>query len=59
MRTPLGSSLSVSGEEITLEKMDRKPALQRALSPKKNDEAPLSDRGLIPGDHLGNFEANL
>eukprot|EP00095_Tigriopus_kingsejongensis_P011852 maker-scaffold493_size155937-snap-gene-0.21 protein:Tk11852 transcript:maker-scaffold493_size155937-snap-gene-0.21-mRNA-1 annotation:"general transcription factor 3c polypeptide 1" len=53
MNTPLGSSTSVQGEEIILEKMDKKPALLVAQSPRKCIEAINSDDGEIPGDHLG------
>eukprot|EP00094_Tigriopus_californicus_P009796 TCALIF_09445-PA protein Name:"Similar to Gtf3c1 General transcription factor 3C polypeptide 1 (Rattus norvegicus)" AED:0.03 eAED:0.04 QI:37/0.71/0.62/1/0.85/0.87/8/0/1945 len=53
MNTPLGSSSSVQGEEIILEKMDKKPALLTAQSPKKCGEAIEYDNATIPGDHLG------
>ena len=54
MQTPLGSTVSVTGEEITLEKMDKKQVLQEALSPKTDAaKARENDNGDIPGDHLG------
>ena len=51
--TPLGGSSAVSGQEITLEVMERKPAMIAALSPKNSEEAPYHDDGSVPGDGLG------
>ena len=59
MSTPLGSSSSVAGEEITLEKMDRKPAMMRALEARKAGEAEERDKGEIPGDQLGEINVFL
>ena len=53
MVTPLGSSTASQGEEVTLERMDKKPAMMEALSARSAEEAPLKDKGEIPGDHLG------
>ena len=55
VQTPLGSSSSVTGEEITLERLDRKPAMLTTLNPRKNDEAEKHDQGGIPGDKLGKY----
>ena len=43
----------MSGQEITLEVMERKPAMIASLSPKTSEEAPNHDDGTIPGDGLG------
>lgn len=51
--TPLGGSSALSGQEITLEVMERKPAMMEALEPKNSEEAVLHDDGTIPGDGLG------
>jgi len=51
--TPLGGSAAVTGQEIILELMDRKPAMIAALSPRSADTAPLNDDGHVPGDGLG------
>ena len=51
--TPLGGSMSLIGKEITLEVMDKKPAMIETLQPKTNEEAKACDQGNIPGDHLG------
>ena len=40
-------------QEITLEVMERKPAMIASLSPKTAEDAPLHDDGSIPGDGLG------
>ena len=53
MQTPLGSSVSVTGEEIVLEKMDKKAVLLEATSPRSDARAREEDTGEIPGDHLG------
>ena len=57
MHTPLGSSLSQTGEEITQEKMDSKPDLLKAKSERKNDEAVEHDTGITPGDKMGKLES--
>jgi len=51
--TPLGGSSALSGQEITLEVMERKQAMIDALSPKNAEEAEIQDDGTIPGDGLG------
>jgi hypothetical protein len=51
--TPLGGHSSVTGTEIVLEVMEKKPALQAAIEPRSSEEAPERDNGDIPGDHLG------
>jgi len=51
--TPLGESSGLSGQEITVELMDRKLEMVAALEPRQVDEAPLQDDGHIPGDGLG------
>eukprot|EP00092_Neocalanus_flemingeri_P000749 GFUD01000793.1.p1 GENE.GFUD01000793.1~~GFUD01000793.1.p1 ORF type:complete len:1909 (+),score=561.12 GFUD01000793.1:540-5729(+) len=51
--TPLGGSSALSGQEITLEVMERKPAMIEALAPQNAEEAALHDDGTIPGDGLG------
>lgn len=51
--TPLGGSSALTGQEITLEVMDKKPALVAALAPKTPEEAVANDQGQIPGDGLG------
>lgn len=51
--TPLGGSSALSGQEITLEVMERKPAMMEALEPRTAEEAVLADDGSIPGDGLG------
>merc|ERR1740128_565732 len=53
INTPLGESSSLSGQEITLEVMDRKPEMIAALSARQAQEAPQLDKGDIPGDGLG------
>ena len=45
----------MTGKEITLEVMEKKPALLAAIEPRKNDEATALDLGQIPGDHLGKY----
>ena len=51
--TPLGGSSALSGQEITLEVMERKPAMMEALEPRSAEEAVVADDGNIPGDGLG------
>ena len=51
--TSLGGSSALSGQEITLEVMERKPAMIASLSPKTAEDAPNYDDGSIPGDGLG------
>ena len=53
--TLLGGSLNMMGKEITLEVMEKKPALLAAIESRKNDEVEALDNGEIPGDHLGEF----
>ena len=53
--TLLGGSSSMTGKEITLEVMEKKPALLAAIEPRKNEEAPVLDLGEIPGDRLGDI----
>ncbi len=43
----------MTGKEITLEVMEKKPALLAAIEPRKNEEVADLDNGEIPGDHLG------
>ena len=43
----------MTGKEITLEVMEKKPALLAAIEPRKNEEVSDLDNGEIPGDHLG------
>ena len=45
----------MTGKEITLEVMEKKPALLTAIESRKNDEVEALDNGEIPGDHLGEF----
>jgi len=45
----------MTGKEITLEVMEKKPALLAAIEARKNEEAMKRDNGDIPGDHLGNY----
>jgi len=51
--TPLGGSLALTGQEITLEVMERKPAMVASLAPRTAENAPSHDDGSIPGDGLG------
>ena len=51
--TPLGGPSSVTGQEITLEVMEKKPAMLEALSPRTAEEATAADDGSVPGDGLG------
>ena len=51
--TLLGGSATMTGKEITLEVMEKKPALLAAIEPRKNEEVSDLDNGEIPGDHLG------
>ena len=44
----------MTGKEITLEVMEKKPALLATIEPRKNGEVAFLDNGEIPGDHLGN-----
>ena len=53
--TPLNQAVNsgLVGKEVTLENMEKKPAMLLTLTPKTNDEAKENDKGEIPGDHLG------
>ena len=53
--TPLNQAVNsgLVGKEVTLENMEKKPAMLQTLTPKSNEEAKESDNGEIPGDHLG------
>ena len=51
--TALGGSSAVTGQEITLEVMEKKPAMLEALSPRSAAEARRADDGSVPGDGLG------
>ena len=53
--TPLNQAVNsgLVGKEVTLENMEKKPAMLQTLTPKRNDEAKNADVGGIPGDHLG------
>lgn len=48
-RTPVGDI----GQEITLERMDKKPAMVESLTARTCEEAEKHDTGVIPGDHKG------
>jgi hypothetical protein len=52
--TLLGGSAAMTGKEITLEVMEKKPALLAAIEPRQNEEVVALDNGEIPGDRLGN-----
>jgi hypothetical protein len=51
--TPLGGSSAVTGQEITLEVMEKKPAMLESLAPRAAEEALAADDGSVPGDGLG------
>jgi len=51
--TLLGGSAAMTGKEITLEVMEKKPALLAAIEPKNNEEVEELDNGDLPGDRLG------
>ena len=53
--TPLNQAVNsgLVGKEVTLETMEKKPAMIQTLTPKENNEAKEADTGAIPGDHLG------
>ena len=53
--TPLNQAVNsgLVGKEVTLETMEKKPAMLQTLTPKGNNEAKEADTGMIPGDHLG------
>ena len=50
--TPLNQAVNsgLVGKEVTLENMEKKPAMLQTLTPKSNDEAKENDNGNIPGD---------
>lgn len=43
----------MAGQSITLEMLQKKPAMIEALRVREAHEAPLKDNGEVPGDHLG------
>ena len=53
--TPLNQAVNsgLVGQEVTLENMEKKPAMLQTLTPRENEEAKQADIGVIPGDHLG------
>ncbi len=51
--TLLGSVNTMAGQSITLEMLQKKPAMIEALRVREAHEAPLKDNGEVPGDHLG------
>jgi len=53
VNTPLGESLILTGQEITLEVMDKKPEMLAALEPCQSDQAAAKDTGVVPGDGVG------
>jgi hypothetical protein len=54
MTTQLGQLASMSGQQITLEDMCKKPDLMATLKAKKNGQPENCDTYEIPGDKRGN-----
>ncbi len=53
VETPLGVASSSVGQEITLERTERKESMRCALEPRRGEEATRADDGSVPGDGLG------